>query len=48
VDSMKEAIQHLSRHGARLTVEPFHEGGSWVAFMSDPDGIWIELLSNQP
>ncbi len=48
VESMKEAITHLTRHGGRLTVEPFHEGGSWVAFMSDPDGIWIELLSQVP
>ena len=36
------------RHGARLAVEPFHEHGSWVAFMADPDGIWIELLSKDP
>jgi len=48
VDSMRESIKHLSTHGARLTVEPFHEGGSWVAFMADPDGIWIELLSKDP
>jgi len=48
VESVKNAIDHLTRHGARLAVEPFHEHGSWVAFMADPDGIWIELLSKDP
>ena len=48
VESVKNAIDHLTRHGARLAVEPFHEHGSWVAFMADPDGIWIDLLSKDP
>jgi lactoylglutathione lyase len=48
VESVKQAVEHLARHGARVTVEPFYELGSWVAFLSDPDGIWIELLSKDP
>ena len=48
VESMGKAIEHLVQHGARLAMEPFFEGGSWVAFMADPDGIWIELLSKDP
>jgi len=48
VESMGKAIELLTRHGARLAMEPFFEGGSWVAFMADPDGIWIELLSKDP
>ena len=48
VESMGKAIEHLVQHGARLAMEPFFEGGSWAAFMADPDGIWIELLSTDP
>ena len=48
VESVTNAIEHLARHGARMTVEPFHEAGSWVAFVADPDRIWIELLSKEP
>ncbi len=48
VEFMKAAIEHLARHGGRTTVPPFREGESWVAFVADPDGIWIELLSQNP
>ena len=48
VDSVKGAIDHLARLGARVAMEPFYEHGSWVAFVADPDGIWIELLSKDP
>lgn len=48
VESVTKAIEPLARHGARMTVKPFQEAESWVAFVSDPDGIWIELLSKEP
>ena len=48
VESVKETLGHLIRHGGRMAMEPFYEGGSWVAFVADPDGIWIELLSREP
>jgi len=30
--------------GARVAVKPFRERGYELAFVKDPDGIWIELL----
>ena len=30
--------------GAKVAVRPWREGGYELAFVSDPDGIWIELL----
>ena len=34
----------LLASGATRAVEPFSEGGYRLAFVKDPDGIWIELL----
>jgi lactoylglutathione lyase len=31
--------------GATSAVEPWDEGGSTLAFVRDPDGVWIELHS---
>lgn len=34
----------LIRRGAKKAIEPFSEDGYRLAFVKDPDGIWIELL----
>ncbi len=34
----------LISKGARKAVEPFKEGRYKLAFLKDPDGIWIELI----
>ncbi len=31
--------------GATSAVDPWEEGGSTLAFVRDPDGVWIELHS---
>lgn len=36
--------EELLANGASVAVEPFSEGGYRLAFVKDPDGIWIELL----
>ena len=36
--------RELIRKGAKKAVEPFSENGYRLAFVKDPDGIWIELL----
>jgi catechol 2,3-dioxygenase-like lactoylglutathione lyase family enzyme len=36
--------EELLASGATRAVEPFSEGGYRLAFVKDPDGIWIELL----
>jgi catechol 2,3-dioxygenase-like lactoylglutathione lyase family enzyme len=36
--------QELLAKGATKAIEPFSESGYRLAFVKDPDGIWIELL----
>jgi len=36
--------EELLANGATKAVEPFSEGGYRLAFVKDPDGIWLELL----
>jgi len=36
--------QELLTKGATKAVEPFPEGGYRLAFVKDPDGIWLELI----
>ena len=46
VDSMDETLARLAAHG----IEPerpkyqLREGGSWLAFVRDPDGYRVELI----
>ncbi len=44
VRSVTPTFQDLVAKGARPEVEPFREERYEFAFVSDPDGIWIELL----
>ncbi len=39
------AYRELVAKGAKPGLAPFTEGGSRLAFVVDPDGIWIELAS---
>lgn len=39
------AYRELVARGAKPALPPFTEGGSRLAFVRDPDGIWIELGS---
>ena len=38
------AFREVTAKGARPEVKPFKESRYAFAFVSDPDGIWIELL----
>ena len=42
------AYRDLVAHGAEPALAPFTEGGTRLAFVRDPDGIWIELASPVP
>lgn len=44
VSDVKEAFRELVAKGVNPEVEPFSEGRYEFAFLSDPDGIWLELL----
>jgi catechol 2,3-dioxygenase-like lactoylglutathione lyase family enzyme len=39
--------EQMLANGATKAVEPFSEGGYRLAFLKDPDGIWIELLGKR-
>lgn len=39
------AYRELVARGAKPGLAPFTEGGSRLAFVVDPDGVWIELSS---
>ena len=47
-DDADAAYRELVARGAGPALAPFTEGGSRLAFVRDPDGIWIELASPAP
>lgn len=46
VRGLPETIQRLLALGAKVRIPPFEDGGLRLAFLSDPDGIWIELYES--
>jgi catechol 2,3-dioxygenase-like lactoylglutathione lyase family enzyme len=43
VQDLDRAVRRLESLGARLRIPPFEDGGERLAFLSDPDGVWVEL-----
>ncbi len=43
VDDLDASLRRLTELGARVRIPPFTEGTERLAFLSDPDGVWIEL-----
>ncbi|MCI4326442.1 MAG: VOC family protein [Thermoplasmata archaeon] len=43
VADLDGAVLRLTGLGARVRIPAFKEGESRLAFLSDPDGVWIEL-----
>jgi lactoylglutathione lyase len=43
VRGLDEVLARLVSLGARVRIPPFEDGGSRLAFLSDPDGVWIEI-----
>jgi len=44
-DDVRREYEKALTDGATSAVEPWEEGGSTLAFIRDPDGVWIELHS---
>jgi lactoylglutathione lyase len=42
-DDVERAYKELLARGVRSARPPFVEGGTVLAFVQDPDGIWIEF-----
>jgi len=45
VEDVERAYRELLARGARAGHPAFLEGGTMLAFVQDPDGIWIELTA---
>jgi lactoylglutathione lyase len=43
VTDLKTTAARLTALGAKVRIPPFSEGSARLAFLSDPDGVWIEL-----
>ncbi len=43
VPDVNAAFVELRSQGVEVAIEPFNEGNARLAFVKDPDGIWIEL-----
>jgi lactoylglutathione lyase len=44
-DNVRKSYRKALAGGATSAVEPWDEGGSTLAFVKDPNGVWIELHS---
>jgi catechol 2,3-dioxygenase-like lactoylglutathione lyase family enzyme len=40
---LEGSVHRLLALGAKLRIPPFLEGEQRLAFLSDPDGVWLEL-----
>lgn len=45
---VRKDYKKLLAAGATVAVEPWDEGEYTLAFVRDPDGIWIELIGKKP
>ena len=43
VDGLDAVVARLKSLGGKVRIPPFREGSERLVFLSDPDGIWIEL-----
>ena len=50
VEDVAESVARARAAGVRVAKEPFRlAGGSgWLAFLLDPDDVWIELIERRP
>jgi lactoylglutathione lyase len=46
VSDVSATLRRLEALGARVRIPPFEEGDTRLAFLSDPDGVWIELYES--
>jgi catechol 2,3-dioxygenase-like lactoylglutathione lyase family enzyme len=46
VGSLDATILRLEGLGARLRIPPFQHGSTRLAFLSDPDGVWLEIFES--
>ena len=47
VSNVREQYKRLVKLGCEPTVEPFTQGSWILAFVKDPNGIWLELIGRE-
>jgi catechol 2,3-dioxygenase-like lactoylglutathione lyase family enzyme len=47
VADLDATVTRLVTLGARLRIPAFEEGDTRLAFLSDPDGVWIEIYETR-
>jgi lactoylglutathione lyase len=47
VDDLEDTVRRLEALGARVRIPPFAEGDERLAFLSDPDGVWVEVYERR-
>jgi len=45
VDNARETFRNFVKQGVGPAIEPWNEDGTWVGYLKDPDGNWIEIYS---
>jgi catechol 2,3-dioxygenase-like lactoylglutathione lyase family enzyme len=48
VEDLDAALARLVALGARVRIPPFADGNERLAFLSDPDGVWVEIYERGP
>jgi lactoylglutathione lyase len=47
VPDLERAVRDLRARGVEIAKEPYSLGTSRIAFVKDPNGIWLELIEKQ-
>ncbi len=47
VQDLEGTLARLVHLGARVRIPPFREGNERLAFLSDPDGVWVEIYERE-
>jgi catechol 2,3-dioxygenase-like lactoylglutathione lyase family enzyme len=47
VENLERAVHRLLELGARIRIPTFTDGDERLAFLSDPDGVWLELYERR-
>jgi len=47
VDDLARSVAELRRKRVEIAKEPYQLGSSTIAFIKDPNGIWLELIERK-
>lgn len=47
VDDVEKSVQEMKKKDVEIAKEPYALGSSKIAFIKDPNGIWLELIGRK-